>query len=106
MTQKQDSRADVTAVLEARRRATAEVQSIAALPVQAPKPTAAPAQVKTHSIPVTQPDVLPTLQAAPTPNVSDSDVEAFLGEHLPTLVQTAQDIARPPFDWAEVVRLG
>lgn len=106
MTQKHDSRADVAAILEARRRATVEVQSIPALPVQAPKTTAAPAQVKAQSIPVTQPAALPTVQAAPTPQVDDGDVEAFLGAHLPALIQAAQDLARPPFDWAEVVRLG
>ncbi len=110
MTEKHDSRADIAAILAARRSAIVEVQRIPALPVPGPKPTTQPAPqaapVQAQSVPITQPAATPVVQAAPTPQVSDRDVEVFLGEHLPALIQAAKDLATPPFQFGEVVQLG
>lgn len=104
MTQKHDSRADVAAILAARRSAIVEVQRIPALPVPSAKPATPPTQAQ--SVPLNQPAATPVVQAAPAPQVSDSDVEAFLTAHLPALIKAAQDLATPPFAFGEVVELG
>lgn len=114
-TQQQASAAAVKAILEARKSAAVEVQSIPALP---PRPTipqpSTPSQPAVKPAPtptitaqsITQPVAVPSVQVAPPPQVSDGEVEAFLTAHLPGLTQAAIDLATPPFQISEVIRLG
>lgn len=105
--QKIDSAAAVTAILAARRAAAIEtVQDIPATPLQpvTARPGAVQPSVTAQSI--TQPAAVPSVQTAPTPQVSDAEVEAFLTAHLPGLVKAAVDLATPPFKLTEAVELG
>jgi hypothetical protein len=106
---KQASRADIEAILAARKNgtieSTADVRSIPALPPQ--KPTSTPASLQAQSVPLTQPVApAPAPVPAPTPKVSDTEVSAFLEKHLPALIKAGVDLATPPFVWGEVITLG
>lgn len=98
MTQKHATREDIIQILKARREATIEQVSIPALPQkQAPTITAQS---------LNAPATVPVVQPAPTPTVPDSDVEGWLTEYLPPLIKAAEALARPPFEFGEVVNLG
>ncbi|MBZ9713733.1 hypothetical protein [Deinococcus multiflagellatus] len=103
MTQKHATRADIEAILKARRDAAVEVQAIPALP---PQKASVKAQSEPAAPPLTQPAAVPSVTVAPTPTVSDADLETFLGKHLPALIAAGQELARPPFTWNEVITLG
>lgn len=97
------TRADIEAILEARKQASIEQVTPATIPALPPKKKPDPV-VTAQSI--TQPAAVPSVQVAPAAQVSDADVERFLEDHLPMLIKAAQDIATPPFEWGEVVELG
>ncbi len=99
---KHATRADIEAILAARKTASITVDKIPARPQSAP--AAAPQKVSAESL--SRPATLPAVVAAPAPQVPDSDVEAFLSAHLPALITATRDLVTPPFAWGEVVTLG
>ena len=99
------TKADIEAILKARREAAIEVQAIPALP-PARKAEPAIAAQSLPTVPITEPVAVPVVETAPEPEVPDAEVEDFLAKHLPALIQAARDLATPPFQFAEVVNLG
>lgn len=102
MTQQHATRADIEAILEARRKAKVEA------PITAQSIPATPS-VRTQSVeaPITEPVAPPApVVPAPVPQASDAEVEAFLDEELPPLINAAVALAAPPFQWSEVTTLG
>lgn len=100
---KHATRADIEAILAARKTASITVDNIPARP-QAAAPAAVPQQVSAESL--SRPATLPAVVPAPAPQVADGDVEAFLASHLPGLIAATVALVTPPFAWAEVVQLG
>lgn len=103
MTQPHATRADIEAILKARRDTISQVQAIPTLP---------PAQAQVAPTSPTQPNVTAQGMTATTPTaaahtpVSDADLSAFLEKHLPQIQAKAVALATPPFVWTEVLELG
>lgn len=106
MTQPRATKADIEAILQARREAAIEQATQVAIPALPQKkiPTPETAAVVAQSI--TQPASLPSVQVVPASAANDQDIERFLEHYSPMLIKAAQDIATPPFEWGEVVELG
>lgn len=98
------TKADIEAILAARKQAAIEQATPASIPALPPQKATQPAPITAQSI--TQPAAVPSVQVAPPTQVSDQDVEQFLEDHLPVLIKAAEDVVRPPFSFAEVVHLG
>lgn len=97
------TKADIEAILEARRQATIQQVTQVAVPALPPKKKPDPVVTAQN---ITQPAAVPSVQVAPPTVVSDKDVERFLEDHLPMLIKAAQDLVTPPFNLMEVVQLG
>lgn len=89
------TRADIEAILEARRTATITVDKIPARPQAAPAPTPTAQPITAESL--AHPATLPSIVQDPAPQVSDSTVVDFLGRHLPALTETTIALVTPPF---------
>ncbi|GGK22797.1 hypothetical protein GCM10008955_15330 [Deinococcus malanensis] len=103
------TRADIEAILKARRLASVEAVSIPALPpMKTDEPKMVTAQVESSltELTITQPATLPVVVVAPEPKVDDLNVEEMLEDHLPILIADVIEIAAPPFRFEEVVKLG
>ncbi len=105
MTQPRATKADIEAILQARREATIEQAIQVAIPALPQKKIPTPETVDVIAQSIKQPASLPSVQAVPANQVSDEDVARFLEHYSPMLIKSAQDIATPPFEWGEVVRL-
>ncbi|MDP9763827.1 hypothetical protein [Deinococcus enclensis] len=106
MTQLRATKADIEAILQARKQAAIEQANQVAIPALPQKKIPTPETAAVIAQSITQPASLPSVQAAPSTVVSDKDVERFLEDHLPMLIKAAQDLVTPPFNLMEVVQLG
>jgi hypothetical protein len=97
------TKADIEAILEARRQAKVEQVTQVTVPALPPKRKPDPVVTAQN---ITQPAAVPSVQVAPPTVVSDKDVERFLEDHLPMLIKAAQDLVMPPFNFSEVLQLG
>lgn len=105
MTQLRAAKADIDAILQARRQATIEQAIQVAIPALPPRKIPMPETPVVTAQSITQPAAVPSVQVAPAAQVSDADVERFLEDHLPMLIKAAQDLVTPPFNFGELVQL-
>ncbi len=99
------TKADIDAILKARREAAIEQATQIAVPALPQKKTPTPETAAVIAQSITQPASLPSVQVAPANPDNDQDITRFLEDHLPMLIKAAQDIATPPFHMGEVVQL-
>ena len=105
MTQQRATKADIEAILQARREATIEQAIQVAIPALPPRKIPSPETADVIAQSITQPASLPSVQVVPASAVNDQDIERFLENYSPLLIKATKDLVEPPFEWGEVVQL-
>lgn len=99
------TKADIEAILQARRQATIEQAIQVVIPALPPRKIPTPETADMIAQSITQPASLPSVQVAPASQVNDQDIARFIEAYSPMLIKATQDLVTPPFEFGEVVQL-